>query len=82
MFQTPGEASANHRFFPSDRLGFERRAIVAEEPLRVPRVQAFRDSEETHHADRTRGQRSAFVKDLNAPVHIKGQPPAGFARDE
>ena len=74
MFQTPGEASANHRFFPSDRLGFERRAIVAEEPLRVPRVQAFRDSDETHQSDGTGGQRSAFIKDLNARIHIEGQP--------
>ena len=75
MFQTPGEASANHRCFPpSGRLGFERRAMLPEEPLRLPRVQSVRDSEETHQADGTSGQRSAFIKGLNARIHIEGRP--------
>ena len=72
MFQTPGEGSTNHRCVPvsSGRLGFERRAILAEEPLRLPSVQSFRDSEEAHQADGTSWQRSAFIKDLNARIHI------------
>jgi hypothetical protein len=63
MFQTPGEASANHRRFPlSGRLAFERRAMLPDEPLRLPRVQSVRDSGETHQADGTSGQRSALQK--------------------
>ena len=50
--------------------------------LRLPRVQAFRDSEEAHQADGTGRQRSEFIKDLNARIHIEGQSLAGFARYE